>query len=149
MLDRGKSFSQLVYQVLVVEKKVRIEHAAKAVGLGYDAFYARVNGRTIFSPDEVAKLIACLSDPRLVAYLLRDSRFLAVERVDGPLEDPEEEVVRATHRIMIEAADVLQAVDDALQDKRIDHREVLVIQKEIEIAERALVTLRERVRSLS
>lgn len=149
MLDRGRGFSRIVYQLLVVEKRLTMEQAATGVGLGYDALHARVHGRTLFSADEVAKLIAVLPDPRLVSYLLNQSRFIAIERVEQPLSDPEDEIFRATHRILIEAADVLEAVDDALKDRRIDHREALSIQKEIEIAERALVSLREHVRSLT
>lgn len=53
----------------------------------------------------------------------------------------------ATHRILIEAADVLEAVDHAFNDKRIDHREALKIQQEIEVAERALLALREHIRA--
>ncbi|CAH0343033.1 phage regulatory CII family protein [Rhizobium sp. CECT 9324] len=149
MLDRGKSFAQLVYQVLVVERKLTVATAAAEIGLGYDAFHARISGRTLFSADEISKLIAAVPDARLVAYLLRDSSFTAVERIKDPLENPEDSVVRATHRILIETADVLEAVDEALQDKRIDHRDALSIQKEIEVAERALVSLREHVRNLT
>lgn len=147
MLDRGRSFAQLAYQILVVEKARTVEQAAAAMGMRYDALYARLNGRTVFSADEIAKLVGITRDPRLVSHLLRESNFLAVERVDGPLDDPEQEIVRATHRILLEAADVLEAVDGAFQDKRLDHREARVIQREIEVAERALVTLREHIRA--
>lgn len=146
-LDRGRSFAQIVYQVLVVEKVVSLEKAAVALGMGYDALYARINGRTHFTADEIAALISCVPDPRLVGYLLRHSNLVAIERVDGA-DDAEQEITRATHRILIEAADVLEAVDHALKDNRIDHREALTIQAEIEVAERALLTLREHVRAV-
>lgn len=146
MLDRGRNFAQLAYQILIVEKSVTVDRAAVGMGLGYDALYARLVGRTVFSADEISRLVAVTQEPRLVAYLLRESNFLAVERVDGPLDDPEQEIVRATHRILLEAADVLEAVDAAFTDKRLDHREARIIQREIETAERALVTLREHVR---
>lgn len=147
-LDRGRSFAQIVYQVVVAEKVVPLEKAAAALGMGYDALYARINGRTHFTADEIAALIACVPDPRLVGYLLRHSNLVAVERVESAADEAEQEIIRATHRILIEAADVLEAVDQALTDKRIDHREALTIQQEIEVAERALLTLREHVRSV-
>lgn len=147
-LDRGRSFAQIVYQVVVTEKVVPLERAAAALGMGYDALYARINGRTHFTADEIAALIACVPDPRLVGYLLRHSNLVAVERVDGEPDDAEQEIMRATHRILIEAADVLEAVDHAFKDKRIDHREALKIQQEIEVAERALLTLCEHVRAV-
>ncbi|WP_187968867.1 phage regulatory CII family protein [Aquibium microcysteis] len=136
-LDRGRSFAQIVYQVLVVEKVVSLEQAAGALGMGYDALYARIIGRTLFTADEIAALIACVPDPRLIGYLLRHSNFVAVERVDGRLDDAEQGIIRATHRILIEAACVLETVDAALQDKRIEHREAIESQVEIDIAERA------------
>lgn len=147
-LDRGRSFAQIVYQVVITEKVVPLEKAAAALGMGYDALYARINGRTHFTADEIAALIACVPDPRLVGYLLRHSNLVAVERVEGELEDAEQEIMRATHRILIEAADVLEAVDHAFKDKRIDHRDAMIIQKEIEVAERALLTLREHIRAV-
>lgn len=147
-LDRGRSFAQIVYQVMIVEKRVTVEEAAKRLGMGYDALYARVNGRTTFTADEIAALIALVPDARMVSYLLRHSNLVAVERVDEALEDAESEIIRATHRILLEAADVLEAVDHAVQDKRIDHREALTIQAEIEVAERALLTLRQHVRAV-
>lgn len=149
MLDRGRAFAQIIYQLLVVEKKITLEEAARRVGLGYDALYARLNGRTVLSADEVAGLIAAIPDPRPITYLLRNSRYLAVERIEGALDNPEPEIIRATHRIILEAADVLEAVDSAFKDGRIDHREALLIQREIESAERALVSLREHVRALT
>lgn len=147
-LDRGRSFAQIVYQVVITEKVVPLEKAAAALGMGYDALYARINGRTHFTADEIAALIACVPDPRLVGYLLRHSNLVAVERVEGALDDAEQEIMRATHRILIEAADVLEAVDHAFKDKRIDHRDAMIIQKEIEVAERALLTLREHIRAV-
>lgn len=147
-LDRGRSFAQIVYQVVITEKVVPLEKAAAALGMGYDALYARINGRTHFTADEIAALIACVPDPRLVGYLLRHSNLVAVERVEGEMEDAEQEIMRATHRILIEAADVLEAVDHAFKDKRIDHRDAMIIQKEIEVAERALLTLREHIRAV-
>ncbi len=148
MLDRGKGFRQIVYQVLVVEKSPALEDVAHKIGIGYDALHARVHGRTNFSADEIALLIAHVPDVRLVSYLLGQSKFVAVERFDRPLADAEDEISRATHRMLIEACDVLEVVDVALRDRRIDHREVASIQQEIETAERALVSLRERVRAL-
>jgi hypothetical protein len=149
MADRGAEFAQLVYQLLVVEKRVSVDQAARAIGMGADALYARLNGRTVFSADEIAALLGIIPDPRPLAYLLKQSRYLAVERVSGPLDDPETDIIRATHRILLEAADVLEAVDTAFHDGRIDHRDALVIQREIEVAERALVSLREHVRALA
>ncbi|WP_326493871.1 phage regulatory CII family protein [Rhizobium sp. SL86] len=149
MADRGAEFAQLIYQLLVVEKRVSVEQAARAIGMGTDALYARLNGRTVFSADEIAALLGSIPDPRPLAYLVKQSRYLAVERVSGALDDPETDIIRATHRILLEAADVLEAVDTAIHDGRIDHRDALVIQREIEVAERALVSLREHVRALA
>jgi len=148
MKDRGKTFAQIVYQLIIVEKRRDLRDLANVLGLQYDALYARVNGRTAFSADEIAGLIAHLPDPRLAAYLLRESRFLAVERVEKKTEEEEEvDIIHATNRLLIEASDVLEAIDMAFRDRRIDHREARVIANEIEVAERALVSLREKIRS--
>lgn len=93
-LDRGRSFAQIVYQVVIAEKVVPLEKAASALGLGYDALYARINGRTHSTADEIAALIACVPDPRLVGYLLRHSNLVAVERVEGEPDDAEQEIMR-------------------------------------------------------
>ena len=46
------------------------------------------------------------------------------------------------------AADVLEAVEEALTDKRLDHRDALEIRAEIEAAERALASLGETLRRM-
>lgn len=143
--DRGRDFADLVYQVLIAEKRYSAERVAEAIGLGYDALYSRIRNRVIFSADELRALVAVAPDPRFVAYLLRGTAFVAAERA-APEADAEGEAIhRGATRIILEAADVLEAVEIALRDGRIDHKDALDIRREIEIAERALASLRVRI----
>jgi len=143
--DRGRSFADLVYTVLVAEKRFSMPAVAAALGLTYDSLYARIRNRVIFSADEVRALVAFAPDPRFVAYMLRGTAFVAADRV-SPAADAEGEAIhRGATRIVLEAADVLEAVENALRDGRVDHRDALDIRREIEIAERALASLRVRI----
>lgn len=145
MSERGKDFADLVYRVMIGEKRYRLEAIAPAMGLSYDALHARVHNRVSFTAEEIRQLIAAAPDPRFVTYILRGTRYVAAERPDAATDPVPDAVHRGAARIVIEAADVLEAVETALCDGRIDHRDGLAILKEIEIAERALASLRTRI----
>lgn len=147
MPERGQDFADLVYQIVIAEKRIAAERLAAAMGLAYNAFYARIRNRVSFSADEIRSLISVMPDPRLASYLLRGTRFVPADRVEGILADDVREIHRAATRIVIEATDVLETVEVALTDGRLDHRDAMLVRRDIEIAERALATLREHVRS--
>jgi len=148
MSDRGEAFAQLVHSILVGERRYPADEVAEAMGIGYDALYARLRNRVAFTADEIRDLVRAAPDPRLVAYLLRGTAFVPADRVemDAAGVDQAEAIHRGATRIVIEATDVLRAVEEALSDHRLDHRDALAIRNEIEIAERALASMRERLR---
>jgi hypothetical protein len=150
MTDRGREFADLVYTVVIAEKRFPLKRLALDMGLGYDALHARIGNRTPFSADEIRRLIRAAPDPRFAVWLLRGTRFVAAERIgtaDGC--DSEFEAIHlAATRIVLEAADVLEVVEAALTDDRLDHREALRIRAEIEVAEQALATLAAGLRRL-
>lgn len=145
---RGKDFADLVYGIVIQGKRYRASDVAAAMGLGYHAFNARCTGKTPFSADEIRRLLSAAPDPRLVAYLLRGTPYVPAERIDPERVEDHEAIHWAATRIIIEAADVLEAVEKGLADKRIDHRDALGIRRDIETAEQALASLRERIRML-
>ena len=144
--ERGKEFSQLVYQIVIQEKAPSAEQAAAAMGFDYHAFYARVINRVVFSADEIRALLSAVPDPRLVTYLLRGTPYVAADRLEPITASDEEAIHRGATRIVIEATDILEAVEAALRDGRVDHRDAIAIRSEIEIAEHALASLRMRLR---
>lgn len=150
--DRGAEFASLVYQIVVTEKLYSAKKVAMDMGLGYDAFHARAVNRTPFSADEIRRLIRVVPDSRLVAWLLRGTPFVGADRVaalDGD-SDPEIEAIHlSATRIVLEAADVLETVEAALEDHRIDHRDALEIREQIETAEQALASLGARLKSIA
>ncbi|PLW75018.1 phage regulatory CII family protein [Cohaesibacter celericrescens] len=146
--DRGKHFSFLVRQAITNSERHQIATVAAGTGMSYHAFYQRLEGKTPFSADEIRRIIACFPEPSLVSYLLKDTAYVAAERIDAERSDEEEAIYQAAHRIVFEASDVLKVVDIALRDHRIDHRDITSITKEIEDAERSLISLREYVSTL-
>lgn len=152
MTDRGKDFADLAYTIIVAERRWSMKRVASEMGLGYDALHARIVNRTPFSAEEIRRLIRSAPDPRFVGWLLRGTRFVAAERIEGEDEADgadADAIQNAAMRIAIEVADVLAAVQDGLADRRIDHRDALEIRDEIEIAERALATLAEHLRRIA
>ena len=146
--DRGKRFSFLVRQAITKSERHQIATVADGTGMSYHAFYQRLEGKTPFSADEIRRLIACFPDPALVTYLLKDTAYVAAERIDTVRTHEEEAIFQAAHRIVFEATDVLEVVDIALRDHRIDRRDAASITKEIEEAERSLISLREYISRL-
>lgn len=142
--DRGAQFSFLVRQAITRSERHDIKSIARRMGLSYQSFYQRLNGTTPFAADEIRRLIAVFPDPSIVSYLLRGTAYIAAERLDEDDggRDPEETLYQAAHRVVLEASDVLREIDLALRDHRIDHRDTAAIVKEIEDAERSLISLR-------
>lgn len=143
---RGGEFAQLVHSIVIAEKKPPASHAAAAMGLDYHTFYARITNRVPFTAEEIRELLRAVPDPRLVSFLLRGTPYVPADRSEPLREGDEEAIHRGATRIVIEATDILEAVETALRDGKIDHRDVIAIRSEIEIAERALATLRARLR---
>ena len=146
--DRGEAFGALVKKAISYSERHNITSVAAAMGMTYQAFYQRLDGRTAFSADEIRRLIACFPDASIVSYLLRGTAFIAADRVDPDRSHEEEKIYKAVHRTVLEASDVLRVVDIALRDGKIDHREAITITEQIEEAERSLVSLREYIASL-
>nr|WP_321458179.1 phage regulatory CII family protein [uncultured Cohaesibacter sp.] len=146
--DRGKQFGFLVRKAIAESNRYDIASVAKGIDMSYQAFYQRLQGNTPFSADEIRRLIAFFPAPALVGYLLKGTAFVAAERIDNKEACGEDHIFQAAHRIVFEASDVLEVIDQALKDKKIDHREVITIMEAIDDAERSLLSLREFVASL-
>lgn len=143
--DRGQAFAELVHRLLTGSDRTDIEATARAMGMPYHTFYNRLRNTTPFSADEIRRLLAVLPDARLLHFLLEGTRFVPAERMNA-VDAPEDvDIQRGAERIAIEAADVLRATYLALADRRIDHRDARVIRDEIDIAERALASLRQHL----
>ena len=148
-MKRGQEFADITYELLI-QGEYDLRRTAACMGMGYDSLHARVHNRTCFSADEIRDLIACVPDHRLVGYLLRGTAYVAAERTaDSTIGAAEAEVMPTAHRVVYEAIDVMKAIETALRDDLIDHREAVQIRNEIEVAERVLVTLREHVAALN
>ena len=149
--DRGQEFAELVHRIVVIEKRGAADQIAGALGLSYDALYARLRNRVKFSADEIQRLIATVPDFRIAAWILRDTRFIAADR--GGLDDPElpvtESLRHSVLHMLIEASEAASQVERALDDGRVDHREAAQIAADIEAAERAIATLRAHVEQFS
>jgi hypothetical protein len=143
--ERGRAFADLVYTVLVAEKRWPLKEVAKRMGMQYATLHARLHRRVVFSPEEVRELIAAAPDIRFVSFFLEETPFLAVDRTALPEGSEIETLHLGATRTVLEAADVLRAVEKALDDARIDHRERAKIGKEIAEAEHALAALRNRL----
>ena len=142
---RGRAFADLVYTVLVAEKKWPLKEVAERMAMQYATLHARIHQRVVFSPEEVAALIAAAPDIRFIGFFLDDTPFIAVDRTSLPEGSAIETLHLGATRTVLEAADVLRAVEKALDDARIDHRERVEIGKEIAEAEHALAALRQRL----
>ena len=148
---RGAEFADLVHQVLVMEERFDMRQIAEACGMAYDTFYSRVCKRVVFSAEEIRNIIRAAPDPRFAAYILSGTRFVPAERTcpPGDTGEPFESIRRTAILMLIEASEVADAIEEALCDSRIDHREAQVIQNEIDAAERAVATVREHVRQFA
>jgi hypothetical protein len=143
--ERGRAFADLVYTVLVAEKKWPLKDVAERMGMQYATLHARLHRRVVFSPEEVRDLIAAAPDIRFVTFFLDGTPFIAVDRRALPEGSAVETLHLGATRSVLEVTDVLRAVEKGMADSRIDHRERAKINKEISEAEHALAALRQRL----
>lgn len=146
VLSRGQDFADLVHRILVNEGRHSLATASSGMGMLYGTLYARVVNRTCFSADEIRLLMRSVSDPRLPAYFLDGTSFVAVERMSAAERASETDTLRAAHRLVYMAADILRRIETALGDGRIDHREAPGIEAELDGAERLILGLRAQIR---
>lgn len=138
-------FADLAHRVLVHERGWSLQEVAEKMGMKYHTLYARLRGRVSFTPEEVRALLRIVPDSRLANYLLDGTPYIAVDRFQGQVGPSDADVHRGATRSVLEASDVLRAVELGLQDKKIDHVDRQRIQQEIGEAERALASLRSRL----
>jgi hypothetical protein len=136
-----ETFAAAVHRVLISEKRFSVRTVAEGIRIRPEALYNRLYERTPFQVEEVRRLLAAAPSPDLATCLLEFSPFFPAERANSPAADGEA-IHQGATRTVLEAADVLRAVQDALIDGRIDHRERPIILKQIEEAERAIASLK-------
>jgi len=142
---RGQDFAGLVYTMLITNKEYSIEEVARGLGMSYATLHSRLINRTCFSADEIRRLVQVAPNVRLVTYLLEPSRFIAADRVDGQPGSVPENIHRGATQVVVNAAGLLSAIDEAMADLKIDHREAADILREIEFARRTLASLKLRI----
>lgn len=141
-MTRGKDFADLIYRLLVVEKRQPLEAVAEQMGLSYHSLHARVHCKILFSVDEARRILEILGSSEVADYLLGESGLIGVQREGQPETMGGDNLYRRSNHLAIETADVLAAVEEALKDDKLDHRDRMAIQDEILDAERSLATLR-------
>ena len=144
--DFHKEFASLVYTILVLDKRWSMKDVAAKLDMKYPTFYARVHERVEFSLAEAVALLKVMPDQRLASYLLDGSSFIAVKQDDYTNLNEEENLHRGATRTVLEASDILREVEKAIEDEKVDHQDRRRIQVEIEEAERALASLREKLK---
>ena len=149
-MGRGKEFAELAHQIIINDHKWSAANVAQAMGMDYNGLYARLCNRTMFSAEEINRLLKVVPDPRFVSHLLRDTPFVAADRTEvGEGEEVFDSMLRMAIRMIGEASDVAECIECALRDGQVDHREAPLILAEIEEAERALANLQRHVRQIS
>ncbi|TNE65417.1 MAG: hypothetical protein EP335_05735 [Alphaproteobacteria bacterium] len=137
----AEDFFQLVHRHLSKIGDGELAIAAGRLGMKYHNFYSRLAGRAQFRPDEIRRLLKYYPERDFFDYFLADTNFFAAPKPVAQCDSSRSVEKGAAHSVL-EAADVLRAVEDSLKDNKIDHRERSNILREIEAAEGALASLR-------
>ncbi len=137
----GDGFSQLVRQVLVIEKHRPMRDVAVALGMDYALFHARVAGRTRFKPEEISGLVREIPNSRLCDFLLRDTAFMAVER-PAPSIPAKGCAFHMALRLATESIAALEQIGKSLADGQLEPTRYDELGRHIQEAERAVCDLR-------
>jgi hypothetical protein len=77
--DKPLEFHEIVYEIVITERRGTARQLATALGLTYGAFHNRLTGRAEFTPRQINILLQQLNDVRLADYLFAGTAFHAVE----------------------------------------------------------------------
>jgi hypothetical protein len=139
-------FARAAYRVLVEEKRYSAKEVARALGMKYATFHARLIGRVPFRPEEIAALLREAPDIRLVDALLSSSPFVAIPKLESPTETPADGVMRIAIEAISEATTALAEIERAQEGARLgDAQRKAEIDSHIRAAERALALVRLRL----
>lgn len=143
-----QQFHEILYKILVSEKRMPVKLLAPKIGIREPTFYARLRGNGEFSPLEIRSILHEIPDMRLISWLLSRTRYIPVDRFEEiSVSSYTNESLRKTALLMlIEASEAANQIELALADDRIDDREAELIRTDIEAAERAIARLREHVK---
>jgi transcriptional regulator with XRE-family HTH domain len=136
------TFAELVYRILIAEKRWTLEEVAEGLGMTYATLYGRVRDRVRFSPDEATDLIRAAPDIRFAAHLLDGTPFIAIDRVSSDTKLNYESLQHGATHTVLEAADIVRTVEGEIREKLTSPQAKARIMKEIDEAERALASLR-------
>jgi len=145
---RTADFAALVHHLLVAEKRRPVKEVAKALGMKYATFYARMIGRVPFDPDEINALLREVPDHRLVDCLLAETQYIAVPRPPaGRKPDARENTGIVVHALQsaAESFGILREMTLVLDDGGLDPEARDRITAHIHEAERGLAALRWRL----
>lgn len=140
------NFARAAYNVLVEEKRYAAKEIARALGMKYATFHARLIGRVPFRPEEIVALLREAPDIRLVDALLSASPFVAVPKVAASPDAPNDGVVTMAIEAVNQAAQALAEIEAAQRDSRLaDPQRKGTVNNHILSAERALAQVRTRL----
>ncbi len=119
-MEGGDAFAKVARQILVVEKLRSVRDVAAALGMQYATFYARLNGRVPFRPDEITQLLREVPDPRLADCVLAHTEFLAVRRPQVRSFDDVRNAVGMAIRSAEETLEALRVINEAAVNSHLD-----------------------------
>jgi hypothetical protein len=135
------SLADMLHRIFVDEGHASMRDVARALGLSYPAFYARVSGRVPFAPEEITKVIREVPDQRLLDALLADTEFVAFRRPvlkGGGGEAISDAAFRSLRAISL----VLEKTHSVTPTSQLDRAERDEIEDRLTEAERSLGVIR-------
>jgi hypothetical protein len=140
-MEGGDAFAKVARQILVVEKQRSVRDVAAALGMQYATFYARLNGRVPFRPEEITQLLREIPDPRLADCLFADTDFLAVRRPQIRGFEDARNAVDMAMRSVVETMEALRTINEAMADSQLDLGVRSRVEQHVVEAQRGLAAL--------
>jgi len=151
LLQRGyalteEKFHALVHRILVGGDHGTIDEIAEKLEMKPNNLYARLRGNVKFSAHEIRLIFEKFEHTEVIDYFLKDTNYFLAPR---PSQEGQEAASweKGAIRTHIEVADVVRAIEDGLEDHKMDHQDKAKILKEIEVAEGTLTSLRKLIAS--
>lgn len=114
-------FQSLLYYILIIEKKYRVDDTAKEMRISTDTLYRYVRGERIIPPDRIIDLINATKEIRFLQFFCDPTGYLAIPAIDTK---PSSDGIRLKEiKLSIINGKTIEEIEKALKDGKVDRNE--------------------------
>ena len=136
-------FTVLTYYKFINKKEYRVDEIAAKMGIAPDTLYRYIRGEKVIPPDRIIDLIKATGDVEFLEFFCEPCGYVPVPIVKG--KPAGATIAKDQILLSILNGDALRAIEDAIEDGKVDRAEARRIEKAITRLQAKAAELKEKV----